>query len=95
MCETAQYPGLNFALKGFWVNPRHGYSHSQLWYSSVTRGLRLLRLALVLAADAGGARFVDIGAILEGVAGAAAGRVVGEPRAALGRLRGGKRVSLL
>ena len=69
-------------------------SHSQLWYSSVTRGLRLLRLALVLAADAGGARFVDIGAILEGVAGAT-GRVVGEPRAALGRLRGGKRVSPL
>ena len=65
-------------------------------YSSVTRGLRLRRLALVLAADAGGARFVDIGAILEGVAGAAAaGRVVGEPRAALGCLRGGKSVSLL
>ena len=58
--------------------------------------MRLLpRLALVLPADAGGARFVDIGAILEGVAGAAAGRVVGEPLAALGCLRGGKRVSLL
>ena len=72
-------------------------SHSQLWCSSVTRGKRLRRLTLVLAADAGGARFVDIGAILEGVAGAtaAAGRVVGEPRAALGRLRGGKRVSPL
>lgn len=44
--------------------------------------LRLLRLALVLSADAGGARFVDIGASLEGVASVDT-RVVGEPLAAL------------
>ena len=48
----------------------------------VTCRLRLLRLALVLSADAGGARFVDIGASLEGVAGVDT-RVVGEPLAAL------------
>ena len=60
-------------------------NHKGLPSSSITRGLWLRRLAVVLAADAGVARSVDIGAILKGVAGAA-GRVVGEPRAALGRL---------
>ena len=50
-----------------------------------TRWLRLSRLAIVLAADAGGARFVDIGARLEGVARVVA-RIVGEPLAALGIL---------
>ena len=47
---------------------------------SLTRG-RLFRVALILSADAGGARLVDIAAGLEGEALVVA-RVVGEPLAA-------------
>ena len=77
-------PSYSHNMKAFYNGELEGGKQSN--YN--TWRLRLpLAVAVVLSADAGGgARFVDIGARLEGVAGVVDG-IVGEPLAALGCLR--------